>query len=390
MARERNLKKDIGKRRFELFMRDPLKNEMDILFRKHFLDNIPYYEKTDMENLFEDLWIKANKKWNCYLYPTWYDKKESDIAKGKVNFVGSLSPDERKDSDAVNKAPYCFIFSSGNTRVLDYEKYIEKLRKRFVKEIENPCSRESKEFNSKGWIFHCLDGGYDDRDNVYIPVSPGRIPLGIDIGGLSEKDKTRVTEEIWTLIKSKIKERKAKAKGQRGLPAVRDSKELGFISLIPDDVFANYLKWYDYHMGGDYQIPKGLPFRTIARREFLEKKFRDEPDKLEEGKRKLQERAKFIKGLPVKGEDNVEKGIKLIYQAIHRKLYPSKKRQGLFNCPQHGENCPKNCLYLETWMKDFNKKTTLFKPLHTLSPEVLVKVVHDNIYPKGREQKKLD
>jgi hypothetical protein len=348
---------------------------MDILFRKHFLDNIPYYEKTDMENLFEDLWIKANKKWNCYLYPTWYDKKESDIAKGKVNFVGSLSPDERKDSDAVNKAPYCFIFSSGNTRVLDYEKYIEKLRKRFVKEIENPCSRESKEFNSKGWIFHYLDGGYDDRDNVYIPVSPGLIPLGIDIGGLSEKDKTRVTEEIWTLIKSKIKERKAKAKGQRGLPAVRDSKELGFISLIPDDVFANYLKWYDLHM------EKGLHFRTIAFHEYVE---REHPDKAEEVKRRIAERTKTIKarngkeriikgviGQSIKGEDNVEQGVKLIYQAIHRKAYPSKKKQSSYSCPEHGRECPKNCSYLKQYMKDFNTRNMLFKPLHTIAPSDL-------------------
>lgn len=159
------------------------------------------------------------------------------------------------------------------------------------------------------------------------------------------------------------------------IPAVRDSRELGFISAMAEDTFVQYLKWYDLHMGGDYQAPKGLPFRTIAFDEFGQQKF---PDKLEVAKRRIAEKTKSIKtsagkekeikgpiGAPVPGEDIVEKGVKLIYRAIHRKAYPSKKRQELYNCPQHGKECTDNCLYLKKWMKDFNKRQMLFKRLTT-------------------------
>ena len=78
MKEKVNLKKDLGKRRFELFMRDPLKNEMEMIFRKSRLDNLSNDEKNNLDNLFEELWIRANTKWNCFLFPTWYDKKEAD------------------------------------------------------------------------------------------------------------------------------------------------------------------------------------------------------------------------------------------------------------------------------------------------------------------------
>lgn len=355
-------------------MRDPLKQEMEMIFRKSRLDNLLHDEKSKLNNLFEELWIKTRDKWNCFLNPTWYDKKESDIAEGKVDFVCYLSKDELSDLNAIEKIPACFVFSSGKSTVIDYERHIVSLLKNIKGKIENPYTEESKEFNRQGWIFHYLNGGYDDRGNVYIPVSPGCIPIGIDIGGLSEKDQTRVTEEIWTLIKSKIKERKAK--GQKHLPAIRDSKELGFITSkkIEDKDFKKYLKWYDLH------IEKGLHFRTIAFHEYLE---REQPDKAEESKRRIAERTKTIKtrngkertikgfiGPSIKGEDNVEKAVKLIYQAIHRKVYASKKKQSLYNCPEHGRECPINCSYYEQYMKDFNKRKTLFKPLVTTAQEL--------------------
>lgn len=376
MKGKRNSKKDIGRRRFELFMRDPLKDKMEILFRKGFSDSISYYEKTEMENLFEDLWIKANKKWNCYLNRTWDDEKVSDIASGAVNFVGYLSHDEINDPDTKSKFHACFRFSSGAYTVVDATQYIIKLRAKFKRELERPNSREADHFKRTGWIFYYLEGGLDDRDNVYIPVSPGSIPLIVDIGGLTEKDKTRVTDEIWDLIKCRIKERKGK--GQRGLPANRDPKELGFITAIADDAFANYLRWYDLHMGGDFSTPKGLPFRTIAYYNFLEQ---EHPEIAEEGKRRIAERTKTIKtrngkektlkgviGEPIKGEDNVEQGVKLVYQAIHRKAYPSKKKLGLFNCPEHGRDCPIDCPNAKEWYKKFNLSKTNFKDLHTTDP----------------------
>lgn len=394
MKEKVNLKKDLGKRRFELFMRDPLKNEMEMIFRKSRLDNLSNDEKNNLDNLFEELWIRANTKWNCFLFPTWYDKKEADIAKGKVDFACYLSKDERRDPNAMEKASACFVFSSGKITIIDYEKYIkEKLVKRIKRDLERPC-QESRHFESAGWIFYYLDGGYDDRDNFYIPVSPDRIPIGIDIGGLTDKDRGRVTEEIWNLIKSKIHERKAK--GQKHLPAVGDSKEVGFITSrkIEDEVFEKYLKWYDLHMGKDYNTPKGFNFRTIASHDWLEREY---PEKAEEGKRRIAERTKTIKfrsgrertikgvvGEPVKGEANVEKGVKLIYQAIHRKAYPSRKKMELFNCPEHGGNCPKECTYLKAKMRDLNKRT-LLKSLVTTDKE-LSAIASDKELQKSEER----
>jgi hypothetical protein len=46
----------------------------------------------------------------------------------------------------------------------------------------------------------------------------------------------------------------------------------------------------------------------------------------------------------VKREDNVDKGVKLIYNAIHRKPYPLQKvRKELFRCQIHGDLCNKDC-----------------------------------------------
>jgi hypothetical protein len=70
-------------------------------------------------------------------------------------------------------------------------------------------------------------------------------------------------------------------------------------------------------------------------------------------------------GESIKGEDSIEKGVKLIYKAIHRKVYPKPKKQGLFICPKHGQDCPKDCKHLKNWMKVFNKRYMLFKPLNT-------------------------
>lgn len=100
---------------------------------------------------------------------------------------------------------------------------------------------------------------------------------------------------------------------------------------------------------------------------------------------------KGVIGDPIKGEDAVANGVKIIYRAIHRKPYPSKKiTQKEYNCPTHGVLCSVDCSYKIDFMKDFNRRYMLFKPMHTLSPEVLEQVVDDEITPKQKKQKKLD
>lgn len=359
MERKRYFKeKFIGDRRFELFKRDPLAYEIESLFRKSHSDNITEDNKVTLSHRIETLARELMEKWNFH-------------------FI------RHPESQHIHSEPFSwFTFSSGAFTVADAGEYVKDFKKKLETEFKNQSGRSFKHFESKGWIFKYLDGGYDDRGNVYIPVPPGSVPIIVDIGGLTEKSKDKVTEEIWNIIKPKIKEKRTNAEGQwKSIPAVRDPKELGFITTMEEDIFEKYLKWYDLHMCRDNQTPKGLPFRTIAFFEFVE---REHPDKFEETKRRIPERTKSIKtksgkekeikgyiGQPVKGEDIVEKGVKLIYRAIHRKAYPSKKRQELYNCPQHRNVCPHNCPYLKKWMYDFNKKEMLFKPLVTTDNQLL-------------------
>jgi len=352
MKKKRNFKENfIGSRRLKLFKRDPLAIKMEKLRDESLSDTLSESEKSKLSNCVEELAIELSKKWNCHLMP-----------KRPIPF----------------KPFSWFKFVSGAFTVADATEYIKKLSAKIKKDLKTR-SQSRNHFERTGWIFYYLDGGYDDRGNIYIPIPPISVPIIVDIGGLTVKDKAKVTEEIWNIIKSKIKERRAKTKGQwKGIPAVRDSEELGFITskTIDDKVFKKYLKWYDLHM------KEGLSFRKIALYEILEKK---RPKEAEQYKRKLEEKTKTVKigrhkeitlkgfiGEPIKGEDNVEKKVKLIYQAIHRKPYPStpKKKQERFNCPEHGNGCPKNCSYLNQYEKDFNRQYKL-KPLYTTDPSDL-------------------
>jgi hypothetical protein len=106
-------------------------------------------------------------------------------------------------------------------------------------------------------------------------------------------------------------------------------------------------------MGEDYNTPKGFTFRTIAFLDYAEKERPDQKDKAIE---RVKQKGKRWIGHPISGEDAVEKGVKLIYQAIHRKPYPAKKKAELFNCPIHGELCPADCKNLEKSMEIFNNR----------------------------------
>lgn len=331
----------IGDRRFELFKRDPLAQEMENLFRKSHSKTYPEKEKEKFHRRIEELWIELMQKWNCHIST-------------KNNY---------------SSKPFSWLeFSSGAFTITDATEYIRKLSAKIKIDLETG-KQTRNHFERTGWIFYYLEGGHDDRGNIYIPIPPKALPIFLDIGGISEKDKTKVTEAVWNIVKTEIKKRKTDMKGQyRGCPAVRDPKELGFISNVTDDVFSKYLKWYDLYI-------TGLPFRTIAAHEILD---RECPSRAEEGKRKIADNTKTIKtrcgksktmrgvvAMSVKGEDNVEKGIKLVYEAIHRKPYPSKKKQTSYDCPEHGNNCPKECGYLKKWFRNFNKRKMLFKPLCT-------------------------
>jgi hypothetical protein len=352
----------IGDRRFELFKRDPLANEMESLFRKSFSDNLTETEKETLSNRVEKLFRVLMKKWNCDFIRNWGEEHIPDIIK-PTGYLDFMQPWSWRNSPT----PFsCYTFCSVAFTVADAGEYAKKFCKKLEREFRNPRSSAWDHFERTGWIFQYLDGGYDDRGNVYIPVPPGSVPIIVDVGGLTEKSKDKVTKEIWDIVKRKIKAKRTNAKGQwKNIPAVRDPQELGFISAMKEDTFAKYLKWYDLHMGDDYTNPQGFTFRTIATLERLEKKVPEKMNAVREylsGKKpKGMKILKGVIGEQVKGEDHVEVAVKLIYQAIHRKSYPARKKKELFKCLEHGDNCPLDCKNLRESLKAFNKKHSMRK-----------------------------
>lgn len=233
-------------------------------------------------------------------------------------------------------------------------------------------------------------------------VNPGEkgrktwLPILIDLQRLNKSSAKQLKKIIWEIIDARI------PKGQKIFSGSgKENPECLFLHSLRDEkTFQKYLNWYDLNIGTDYQKPNGYSFRAIALCEEVRLKH---PEKYEAAKTQIANSTKVIRsskgkrtlrgivGEPIKGEDAVGKGVKLIYSAIHRKLYPSKKtKQKKYNCPIHGISCQDGCSYKDDFLKDFNRRNMLFKPLNSLSPEVLEQVVDDYSQPKRKKQKKLD
>lgn len=197
------------------------------------------------------------------------------------------------------------------------------------------------------------------------------------------EDAKFLKKSVLSLIDRCLEQRKREG---RKPVMIGEPEELSFLYHCKDKTFQNYLRWYDDNIGSDYQKPNGYSFRAIA---YGENVLRRHPELYEDTMKEIANRTKIIRstrgekvlkgvvGEPVEGEDAVEKGVIAIYKAIHRKPYPSRKtRLKKYNCPTHGVSCPSmGCPYAKKWMKDFNKRMMLFKPLYTTDPAVLPQVI---------------
>jgi hypothetical protein len=126
---------------------------------------------------------------------------------------------------------------------------------------------------------------------------------------------------------------------KRACKKMKKMKNLKFLYSLQEETFYKYIRWYDLHI---YEM---LSFRMIA---YIEK-YKNYPE--------FQMNLKKVR-TPVKGEDHVEKGVKLIYEAIHRKTYRQKARsfEEVYACPEHHNNqCPANCEHLKKWEVIFNR-----------------------------------
>lgn len=168
------------------------------------------------------------------------------------------------------------------------------------------------------------------------------IPLVINIDRINKNDAKKVKRLLWKIIESNLQ--KGKTKKPLG-----EYPECAFLYHIrKEDTFQRYLKWYDLH------TKEKLGFRLIA---FIDNTSKTDPQRASKLLEKLKSE-KYRCGEPKEGEDKIEKGVKLIYKAIHRDNYSRKTIEPLFeeyNCSTHGKNCPASCRYYKGWVGRFNR-----------------------------------
>lgn len=224
-----------------------------------------------------------------------------------------------------------------------------------------------------------------EKPDILTPTIPGLagawLPILVNVSRLNKADAKTVKKQLWSIVEANLQINSAKS-------PTWESEACSFLySIRREETFHNYLRWYDLAIGADYQKPTGYSFRAIA---LLNNIWLKHPELYEDAKEEIANRTKIIRstrgetvlkgvvgeGEPGEGDDMVGRAVKVIYNAIHRKPYPSKKsKQKEYNCPAHGVKCAANCSYLKSFMKAFNKRTMLFKPLYTIDPAVLPQVI---------------
>jgi hypothetical protein len=122
----------------------------------------------------------------------------------------------------------------------------------------------------------------------------------------------------------------------------KPSPSLAFLQTVSTKKFHSDLRRFDLH------AQEGLDYRDIAWREQQERRGRHEQLRLPG---------------PVPGEDSVEKSVRRIYYAIHRRSYRARRRRldasGLrlaeYFCTEHGGSCPPECPRPQAWYRSLRK-----------------------------------
>lgn len=183
----------------------------------------------------------------------------------------------------------------------------------------------------------------------------GTLELRINLNLLDRNDAAEIKQAVWSIIEKYLPKKKPKDK-------IVDARELSFIYDVKQKTFDNYIKWYDWH------INELLGFRIIA---FLDKEIKNGNTDVSNLINKLKSK-RFPIGTQTsyQGEDNRERGIKLIYEAIQREKYPTRKDRHRtfldeYNCPLHSPNkCTVSCKYQKEWYDKFNKVMSLENKTH--------------------------
>jgi hypothetical protein len=189
------------------------------------------------------------------------------------------------------------------------------------------------------------------------PKQPDHVYLDIDLSTVDMGDEKDVKKQVWGIIKTKVEERQTGTKGNRKKPQSQpndDPPELAFFYHCREDIFRNYLRWYDIY------TQEKLGFRVIA---FLDEIRNKDVMKYEQWFIKLRT-TKFKVRKPIKEEDNIEKAVKIIWEAIRREPYSRQMVEPVieeWSCPEHGNKCSPSCDYYKNWENRFNKLMPLYE-----------------------------
>lgn len=182
----------------------------------------------------------------------------------------------------------------------------------------------------------------------------GHVYIDINCSVLDKNDAKYVKSAVWELVKARLEARQdsTKSQGQKmRKPASpsNDPPELAPFYHMGEDVFRNYLRWYDIH------TKERLGFRLIA---FLEPVRKENALAYEQWLAKLRIAKWKVGNDRGLKEDRVEKGVKLIWLAIHREPYTPKKVEPVmeeWNCPAHGNNFSVDCKHCKSLQDRFNR-----------------------------------
>lgn len=216
-----------------------------------------------------------------------------------------------------------------------------------VQKIRQPVSELTP---SKQEVIFLESPKHPRQESVFFAESQ-HVYIDINCSVLDKADEGYIKDAVWAIVKSHIEREKpndTKKKERTMCKPSDDPPELAFVYHIRENTFRKYLRWYDIHMKDK------LSFRLMAHMENIRKV---NPQGAEEFLMLITSK-KLKWGKTVKGEDNIENGIKLIYAAIHRKPYGGKDICPLieeYNCPHHGKNCPPGCEYHNQWVDRFNR-----------------------------------
>jgi hypothetical protein len=129
----------------------------------------------------------------------------------------------------------------------------------------------------------------------------------VDLGSFTTPMTTSLVEEFKRYLKRALQALPASLR----IPSARRAPAaLAFLPSVSDANFDRYVRWYDLC------VTHGFSFRQVAAYEAPTK----------EGARSGRPSRRRI-GYAIRGEDTVEKAVKLIYRAIHRKAYRHRRRR---------------------------------------------------------------